>query len=479
MSVFSQVYNTLKSKGKKVAKKAATVFKNVKKSSKKIEKQGGQVIVGELLEKAKIEPIINATPVATAHPCNLISEADVIKSTIANMCSGNCTYEAEGVLLTNQDFYKNALGVDYLPSISRLRQRIDQIGEGIGDGMDFKGYMDAANMFLLQGQEFTRIESGRYVPLDIDLTPLDQSKSHKENVSRTYKGFDGYGGMEAYFGREGYLINSSLYPGKQHSQKDMPAFLRDSIHFAKILAGQAPILVRLDSGNDAKENMGIMFEEGVYFIIKRNLRQEDKQEWLSFAQEHSKDITRPREGKTVYKGTTWKPCEYKDKNGNKCTKEVRIVYEITERQIDKHGQCLLVPDIEVNTFWDNTGLSDELVIQEYHSHGESEQYHSELKSELCLEKLSSGKFNSNIVLYLCGMLAYNILRIIGMLMYDKEELVPMREKAFRRRLGTVIENIIHMPVQFINSGRALTLDIGCCNSWGDFFIFAFQYFVRA
>ena len=77
------------------------------------------------------------------------------------------------------------------------------------------------------------------------------------------------------------------------------------------------------------------------------------------------------------------------------------------------------------------------------------------------------------------MLAYNILRIIGMLMYDKEELVPMREKAFRRRLGTVIENIIHMPVQFINSGRELTLDIGCCSSWGDFFIFAFQYFVRA
>ena len=32
--------------------------------------------------------------------------------------------------------------------------------------------------------------SGGYVPVDMDVTPFDNSKTKKEGVSRTYKGFD-------------------------------------------------------------------------------------------------------------------------------------------------------------------------------------------------------------------------------------------------------------------------------------------------
>ena len=172
--------------------------------------------------------------------------------------------------------------------------------------------------------------------------------------------------------------------------------------------------------------MGIMFEKGVYFIIKRNLRKENPPGWLSFAKGNSKDITHPREGVTVYKGTTWKPIKYTDSKGVKCGKEVRIIYEVTEKYIDRDGQYLLAPMVEVETYWTNTGLTDEQVIQEYHAHGESEQFHSELKGELCLERLSSGKFACNKVLMFCGMLAYNVLRIIGMRMNDINSEVPMR-----------------------------------------------------
>ena len=44
------------------------------------------------------------------------------------------------------------------------------------------------------------------VPVDIDVTPMDNSKSKKEGVSRTYKGGDGYAPMMAYIGTEGYAI---------------------------------------------------------------------------------------------------------------------------------------------------------------------------------------------------------------------------------------------------------------------------------
>ena len=59
-----------------------------------------------------------------------------------------------------------------------------------------------------------------YVPVDIDVTPFDNSKTHKEGVSRTYKGFDGYAPIMAYIGTEGYCINTELRIGKQHCQKD-------------------------------------------------------------------------------------------------------------------------------------------------------------------------------------------------------------------------------------------------------------------
>lgn len=72
-----------------------------------------------------------------------------------------------------------------------------------------------------------------------------------------------------------------------------------------------PLLIRLDSGNDAAENIGILVEAGCYFIIKRNLRRESKEDWLQMAQEYSQDIETPREGKTVYIGSDWKPVSYK------------------------------------------------------------------------------------------------------------------------------------------------------------------------
>ena len=37
------------------------------------------------------------------------------------------------------------------------------------------------------------------------------------------------------------------------------------------------------------------------------------------------------------------------------------------------------PDIELETYWTNLPISDQEIIDLYHAHGESEQYHSEIK----------------------------------------------------------------------------------------------------
>ena len=92
---------------------------------------------------------------------------------------------------------------------------------------------------------------------------------------------------------------------------------------------------------------------------------------------------------------------------------IRTIYEITERTIDRYGQYFIVPDIELGTYWTNTSLPDETVIDLYHAHGESEQYHSEIKTDMDVERLPSGKFESNKLVLELTMIAYNILRIIG------------------------------------------------------------------
>ena len=91
----------------------------------------------------------------------------------------------------------------------------------------------------------------------------------------------------AYLGKEGYQINLELREGKQHSQNGTPEFLQETLWFAKSVT-EENILVRMDSGNDSIDNIKIFNEWGVSFIIKRNLRRENKQSWLRIAKEQGK-----------------------------------------------------------------------------------------------------------------------------------------------------------------------------------------------
>ena len=106
------------------------------------------------------------------------------------------------------------------------------------------------------------------------------------------------------------------------------------------------------------------------------------------AKQYCRNVTSPRDGKTVYIGSDWKTVTSKQFNTEYT---LRAGYEITERTIDKYGQFNLVPDIEVEAWWTNLGDPDEEIISLYHAHGECEQFHSEVKTDMDLERLPSGK----------------------------------------------------------------------------------------
>ena len=178
-------------------------------------------------------------------------------------------------------------------------------------------------------------------------------------------------------------------------QCNTPAFLKQTLKLSYQLTDKQ-LLIRMDAGNDAAENLGILIEDGSWFIVKRNLRRgESKDEWISKVRECCKDIRHPRDGKTVYIGSSWKDVEYTDSEETTKTITMRIGYEIIGRTMDKNGQYLMIPDIECNTIWTNLGWSDDDIINGYHAHGECEQFHSEIKTDMDVERLPSGKFDKN------------------------------------------------------------------------------------
>jgi len=80
---------------------------------------------------------------------------------------------------------------------------------------------------------------------------------------------------------------------------------------------------------------------------------------------------------------------------------------LTERTIDRKGQLLLTPEIELEAWWTRLSIDEQAIIQRYADHGTSEQFHSEFKTDLDIERLPSGKFATNALVLVVSMLAYN------------------------------------------------------------------------
>lgn len=189
------------------------------------------------------------------------------------------------------------------------------------------------------------------------------------------------------------------------------------------------------------------------------MRRESKDGWFDMAKKYCKNIANPRDGKTVYKGSDWKTVNSKQ-FGKEFT--LRAGYEITERTIDKTGQFLLIPEVEVETWWTNLGLSDQEIINLYHAHGECEQFHSEVKTDMDLERLPSGKFEKNALILELGMIAYNILRMIGQGTIGVRAPRQKRDVK-RRRLRTVIGNLVMIAVHVTTHARQLVMGLGKSN----------------
>jgi hypothetical protein len=241
----------------------------------------------------------------------------------------------------------------------------------------------------------------------------------------------------------------------------MPQFLDETIAYARQITS-ARLLVRMDAGHDDLENLRRLRKKPlVDWIIKRNLRQESEAEWLEEAQAFG-EWEEPREGKEVYSGETWRERE---------GKLYRVVFEVIQRTIAADGQRLLLPEIEIATFWTSLKLPAKQVIELYHQHGTSEQFHAEIKSDMDLERLPSGKFATNALVLSLGQVAYNVLRLCGQTSLQQNrrlpspKKMPIRKPVARRRLRSVIQDLMYLAARWTCHAHRWGLSFWQNNPW--------------
>lgn len=385
-----------------------------------------------------------------------IADRDILLSQIGLLCNGRNDFN-DIDLYRADEIFMNAYGLKTIASESVFRQRFDDLPADKAHAA-----LRKLNTRLLGRRTFGRVDADglKLVPVDMDVSPLDNSGSSKQGVSFTYKKHDGYAPMFTYIGTEGYMLDCELRPGKQHCQSGTPDSIRRNVAVLKTLGLAGQGLFRLDSGNDAAENLALF--GGNHFLVKRNLRKESREQWLALARRVG-DKQESRDGKDVYTGFV----DHLHPGGDESRPAVSAVFEVVERLRDVHGHELLIPEIEVNMWWTNLPCTAKTAISLYHDHGTSEQFHSELKSDLDVERLPSGKLCANKIILLCAMVAFNLLRTLGQEVIKRKAIAPQPIRVKRWRLKTVLQNIIYCAVRLVRHAGTTELHFGKRCPWFD------------
>lgn len=392
-------------------------------------------------------------------PSGLANSA-ILTAYLGLLCIGKSDFDAIEPLRSDR-FFPQALALPGVPSSPTLRQRIDALA--VTDGLNVA--VDEANVQLLKRARATITPEGEHVTLDIDVFTLDNSNTKKEGVSYTYAGFDGYAPIAAYLGQEGWCLGLELRPGSQHSASETDYTLQRVLPRALALT-EHRLLLRADSGFDSARLLGecLRQRDRLDLIVKWNPRGYPV-EACHAAHLADPDAvwTEPRPGK---RSTTW--IETIERRCGSDIHALRRVMRLTERTIDRDGQRLLLPKLEIDGWWSTLDWPAEEIIASYQRHGTHEQFHSEFKTDLDLERLPSGKFASNDLVLTLAMLAYNVLRLIGQRTLLEPD-SPVRHPAKRRRLKTVLQEIILRAGRLLHHARRWVLGLGCHDPCGAVF----------
>lgn len=425
----------------------------------------GLALVGKYLKRININSLVDpAFSVRSG-----IANSDILKSYLGLLCLGKNDFDAiEGQ--RKDAFFARALGLRAVPSSPTLRQRMDTHAVS---WFDLADRINAAVLGLkIAGKPVDfGVQPCGYMPLDVDTFAMDNSGTAKEHVGRTYAGVDGYCPWVAYLGTQGFCLELALRPGTQHSASETEYNIERVLPLAARLTDSrrgggaaTPLLFRADSGFDSTKLMCAIGQQAqalgreVAFIIKWNPR--------------TTPVETVAKAKVADTNTVWitlregkRQCLWADgielKHGHEVL-AARRVYRLTERTIDKRGQQMLLPEYVLEG-WSTTlapaAFSPEQVIALYADHGTHEQFHSEFKTDMDLVRLPSGKFDTNYLVCALAAVAMNLLRLVGQHTLHEPD-APVRHTAQRRRIRTVMQELMFKAARLISHARQWVLGLG-------------------
>lgn len=400
-----------------------------------------------------------------------ISDHDIIKSYVGLLCLGKNDYEAIEDY-RGDELFKKAFEIEVVPSCSTLRQRLELLSTD--------KVQEVVRIFNIELLKLYAVLhtccSTNFIPVDFDVTPFDNSRSNKEGVNYTYKHFDGYAPMMTYIGETGFMINNQMREGKAHSNcEGTDKYIENTLRYASELTDR-PLLCRFDSGNDSVKNIIVIDSfENANYIIKKNFRREDQQYYIDIAKGKGCTLIKPRDGKEIYFNSTWVILSFKDEaTGEIQEVKTRIVVRYIVRSILANGQHLLMPETELDAWY--TDVEDKYTPKDiealYKDHGTSEQFHSEFKTDMDMERFPSGKFATNALVLTLGMLAFNILRAIGHETLNSGY-IPRKRPVKRIRIRKVLQDIMYMACKLMVKFRRLTIQFATHNRYANAFIYAY------
>lgn len=431
---------------------------NIVQGNEELNSNGGIALVGQLLTPLKGFSAIDRIRMPKVKK-GYISHSAILRCKMGLLCLGHD--DSAAVELFRDDIlFRDSLGLPAVPSEETLRQRLEDIATANAG----QALLDNCNVQLLAGvDDFGRekTEYASYVPVDLDVSVLDNSGSKKEKVGHTYKNVDGYAPLFAHLGTYGYTLANELRPGTQHSAKGSVEFAERCFKMTGCLGlASEEILLRADSAHDDGAFIAFLLKSGVKFLIKRNLRREPVEQYLALARRSGEKVG-SRDGKNVYRCII----SHKKPNGVDENAPMFMIIEATERLTDAGGEPLLIPDVEVNAWWTNLPENEAACITLYHSHATSEQYHAELKSDMGVEKLPSGDFAANALVLNLSALAFNCLRIIGQKALNVKDALPVKLNVSRRRIRTVMRDLIHIACKLVSHANRVWLKFGRNCPW--------------
>ena len=434
----------------------------IKKLSYDLTSNAGLALVGQYIKRLGIQSRVDRQfPVGVGG----IANSDILKSYLGLLVQGKNDFDAIEAF-RGDSFFTQALGVGVVPSCSTLRQRMDTHAAAWFE------LAQAFNQALLSAQytsgpvDFGPLPCG-YMAVDWDTFVMNNSGTQKEAVGRTYQGVDGYTPSATYLGSLGYCLELALRPGEQHSARETELNLERVLPMAAKLT-PLPLLFRADSGLCSVKVMQEVSAQAkalsreIALLIKWNPRSTPVEAIAAQKVANLQTMwCHLREGKRMCLWTQVLELEGVGTASN----PARRVLRLTERTIDKHGNPLLLPVYELEGW--TTTLPERFTMQEvinlYKDHATHEQFHSEFKTDMDLERLPSGKFDTNYLVCALAAVAMNILRLIGQNALIGKD-APVRHAAKRRRMKTVMQELMFKAGRMIKHAGRWVLGLGANDS---------------